>query len=60
MQVVIRARKFMLNKLLSRKQMIMDVVHTDQVMPSKKILKEKIADKFKCDVRNVVLYGFKT
>ncbi len=29
MQVVIRARKFMLNKLLARKQMIMDVIHTD-------------------------------
>ena len=60
MQVVIRARKFMLNKLLARKQMIMDVIHTDQVMPSKRILKDKIADKFKCDSRNVVLYGFRT
>jgi small subunit ribosomal protein S24e len=50
----------MLNKLLSRKQMIMDVIHTDMVMPSKKTLKEKIADKFKVDSRNVVLFGFKT
>lgn len=60
MQVVVRARKFMLNKLLNRKQMIIDVVHTGQCMPAKKILKEKIADKFKVDARNVVLYGFNT
>ena len=60
MQVVIRARKFLLNKLLNRKQMIIDVIHTDQCMPSKTTLKEKIADKFKCDKRNVVLFGFTT
>jgi ribosomal protein S24E len=40
--------------------MIIDVVHTGQCMPAKKILKEKIADKFKVDSRNVVLYGFNT
>ena len=40
--------------------MVLHVLHTDQVMPSKKILKEKVSEKFKCDARNIVLYGFNT
>ena len=49
MAVVIRARKFLTNKLLSRKQMILDVIHPELANVSKDKLKDLISKKYKCD-----------
>jgi len=58
MAVVIRARKFLTNKLLSRKQMVMsykqilDVIHPDLANVSKEKLREIISKKYKADARS--------
>jgi small subunit ribosomal protein S24e len=58
MAVVIRARKFLTNKLLSRKQMvlylnqILDVIHPDLANVSKDKLKDIISKKYKVDARS--------
>lgn len=59
MTVVIRARKFISNKLLSRKQMvklikvkILDVIHPDLPNVSKAKLTDLIAKKNKVDARS--------
>lgn len=57
---IIRARKFLTNKLLNRKQMVLDVIHPDVANVKKEELKELVAKKFKVEPKNVVLYGFKT
>jgi len=49
-----------LNKLLNRKQMILDVIHPDLPNVKKEELRELVAKKFKVEGKNVVLYGFKT
>jgi small subunit ribosomal protein S24e len=58
--VVIRARKFKLNRLLARKQMIIDVLHPSQANVSKDRLKTILAKKFKVEDKTITLFGFKT
>jgi len=58
--VVLRTKKFLLNRLLSRKQMVLEVLHPGQANVSKEKLTELIAKKFKTDVKNVVVFGFHT
>ena len=60
MTVVIRVRKFLHNKLLSRKQMVVDVIHTNEAGISKEKVREMIAKKYKVDERNIICFGFKT
>ena len=57
-EIVIRSRKFIKNKLLDRKQFIIDVVSPSAANVSKKEIAEEVAKKFKCSVENVVLFGF--
>merc|ERR1712025_1182816 len=56
----IRTRKFMTNRLLSRKQMIVDVLHPDSPTASKAELREKLSSMYKTTSDCVVAYGFKT
>jgi len=58
--VVIRTKKFLLNRLLSRKQMVLEVIHAGQPNVPKDTLKELLAKKFKTDGKNISLFGFKT
>merc|ERR1712196_218617 len=58
--IVIRARKFKDNRLLSRKQCVLDVFHPTDGGCSKTEVSEYVAGKFRTDVENVVLFGFKT
>ena len=58
--VVLRTKKFLLNRLLSRKQMVLEVLHPGQANVSKEKLTELIAKKFKTDAKNVVVFGFNT
>merc|ERR1711988_1737788 len=57
----LRTRKFMTNRLLARRQFILDVLHPGLANVSKEALKEKVAKMY--DVRDgnlIFLFGFKT
>jgi len=59
--VTIRTRKFLTNRLLNRKQMILDVLHPGRANVSCADLKENVAKKFKVqDVKTIACFGFKT
>lgn len=59
-QVTVRTRKLMRNPLLSRRQMVVDVIHPGRKPVSKKELREHIAKLHKVDVNTVIVYGFQT
>ena len=59
-EIVIRARKFIANPLLARKQFVLDVYHSQSASVSKTQLKKLISQKFGCPEQNVVTFGFKT
>ena len=59
-ELVIRTRKFLRNKLLDRKQFVVDVFSPDLSNASKKEIAEAVARKFKTATENVVLFGFKS
>eukprot|EP00612_Vaucheria_litorea_P004978 CAMPEP_0171463540 /NCGR_PEP_ID=MMETSP0945-20130129/7178_1 /TAXON_ID=109269 /ORGANISM="Vaucheria litorea, Strain CCMP2940" /LENGTH=123 /DNA_ID=CAMNT_0011990369 /DNA_START=84 /DNA_END=455 /DNA_ORIENTATION=- len=50
----------MKNFLLNRLQMIVDVIHPHRSIIPKVELSKTIASKYKCDVKRVVLFGFRT
>jgi len=57
----VRTRKFLTNRLLSRKQMVVDVLHPGRPNVSKEELKGKLKDMYKAnDELSVVLFGFRT
>nr|ABM55566.1 ribosomal protein S24-like protein [Maconellicoccus hirsutus] len=58
--VTIKTRKFMTNKLLSRKQMIVDVLHPGKASVKKTEIREKLAKMFKVLPDVVFVFGFKT
>ncbi|KAI8903207.1 ribosomal protein S24 [Gorgonomyces haynaldii] len=59
-EVTLRTRKFLTNRLLQRKQMIVDVLHPGKANVSKTELREKIAKLYKSEVENVFVFGVKT
>merc|ERR1711913_81846 len=58
--IVIRARKFVDNRLLARKQMVLDVFHPNDGGCSKTELREYVSGKFRCEQDNIQLFGFHT
>ena len=58
--IAIRARKFIANPLLRRKQFVLDVYHPSSGTVSRDALCAAVADKFGCAKQNVVVFGFKT
>ena len=60
MAVTIRARRRLINKLLSRREILLDVFHENKANVSHKDLKTLIAEKYKADVKNIILFGFRT
>jgi len=57
----IRTRKLMTNRLLMRKQMIVDIIHPQKPCPSRATLTEKVATMFKAnDTKCISLFGFRT
>lgn len=58
--VTLRTRKFMTNPLLSRKQMVLDVIHPGFPNVSKTNINEKLAKMYKADPNAVITFGFKT
>ena len=58
--VTIRTRKYMLNRLLCRKQMIVDVLHPGKASVSKSDIREKLGKMYNCTADKVFAFGFKT
>mmetsp|Transcript_31278 Transcript_31278/g.43347 ORF Transcript_31278/g.43347 Transcript_31278/m.43347 type:complete len:124 (+) Transcript_31278:83-454(+) len=61
MSCTIRTRKFMTNRLLQRKQFIIDVLHPGLANVSKADLKEKLSKMYSApDTTCISLFGFRT
>ncbi|KAL7547327.1 hypothetical protein ACHAWF_010644 [Thalassiosira exigua] len=58
--VVVKTRKFMRNPLLSRRQMIVDIIHPGRANVARAELQEVIGGMHKTDSKLVVLFGFRT
>jgi len=58
--VTIRTRKFTTNRLLSRRQFVVDVLHPSRPPISRAELSEKLAATYEADKARVVPFGFKT
>ena len=58
--VTIRTRKFLSNRLLQRKQMVVDVLHPQRANISKDELRDKLAAMYKAEKDTVIVYGFRT
>merc|ERR1712017_12283 len=58
--VVVRARKFQDNRLLARKQCVVDIWHNNTACASRTDIAETVAGRYRADAENVVLFGFKT
>ncbi|KAH6563980.1 hypothetical protein BASA50_010975 [Batrachochytrium salamandrivorans] len=58
--VTIRTRKFLTNRLLQRKQMVVDVIHPGSPNVAKSELSSKIASLYKADAQCTFVFGVKT
>ena len=56
----IRTRKFKSNRLLSRRQMVVDVIHPERASLSKKEIRDKVAQLYKTTSDLVFCFGFNT
>merc|ERR1712157_501168 len=60
MSVTIRTRKYMTNRLLQRRQMVVDVIHPGKATVSKVAICEKLAEMYKTTPDVIIAFGFKT
>lgn len=58
--ITVRTRKFLTNRLLSRRQFVVEVLHPGRANVSKSDLSEKLADIYKADKTRVVVFGLRT
>merc|ERR1711923_427514 len=58
--VTVRTRKFMTNKLLNRKQMVVDVLHPGKASIPKTEIRDSLAKMYKTTSDLVVAFGFRT
>ncbi|KAM0752068.1 hypothetical protein T439DRAFT_324159 [Meredithblackwellia eburnea MCA 4105] len=58
--ITIRTRKFLTNRLLQRKQMVVDVLHPTRANVSKDELRDKLAALYKAPKDQVICFGFRT
>ena len=58
--VTIRTRKFLTNRLLQRKQMVVDVLHPTRANVAKDELRDKLAGMYKAPKDQVIVFGFRT
>merc|ERR1711914_27754 len=56
----IRTRKFLTNRLLSRKQMVVDVLHPGRATVPKTEIREKLARMYKTTPDLIFCFGFRT
>jgi small subunit ribosomal protein S24e len=58
--VTVRTRKFLINRLLGRRQFVVEVLHPDRPNVPKAELSEKLAALYKTDKARVVTFGLRT
>ncbi|KJA29225.1 hypothetical protein HYPSUDRAFT_175966 [Hypholoma sublateritium FD-334 SS-4] len=58
--ITLRTRKFITNRLLARRQFVVDVLHPSRANVSRADLQEKLAALYKTDKSRVVAFGLKT
>ena len=58
--ITIRTRKFITNRLLARRQFVVDVLHPSRPNVPKSELAEQLAKMYKSDKARVVPFGFRT
>ncbi|KAL6304283.1 40S ribosomal protein S24, partial [Sparassis latifolia] len=58
--ITVRTRKFITNRLLARRQFVVDVLHPSRPNVSKSELSETLATMYKADKNRVVTFGFRT
>lgn len=58
--VTLRTRKFITNRLLQRKQMVLDVIHPSRANVSREELSEKLAAMYKSNKEQCVVFGMRT
>ncbi|GAU96752.1 hypothetical protein RvY_08150 [Ramazzottius varieornatus] len=56
----IRTRHFMTNRLLKRKQMVVDIIHPGRSTLKRTEVREKLARLYKTTTDTVMVFGFKT
>ncbi|KAK6169171.1 hypothetical protein SNE40_020271 [Patella caerulea] len=56
----IRTRKYLTNRLLCRKQMVVDIIHPGKATVPKTEVREKLARMFKTTPDVITCFGFKT
>ncbi|CAK9297145.1 unnamed protein product [Gordionus sp. m RMFG-2023] len=56
----IRTRKFMTNRLLSRKQMVVDILHPGKATMPKVEIRDKLAKMYKCTSDLVFVFGVRS
>ncbi|CAK68280.1 unnamed protein product (macronuclear) [Paramecium tetraurelia] len=60
MTFIVKTRKVLLNKLLNRRQLSVELLHPNKPTPSQESVVKELAQKYKADERNVVVYGLRT
>jgi small subunit ribosomal protein S24e len=61
MSVTLRTRKFMTNRLLARRQFVVDVLHPGRATVSKSEIKDKLASLYNVGESNTIfVFGFRT
>lgn len=58
--VTLRTRKFILNPLLGRKQMVVDILHPNRANISKDELREKLGGLYKAQKDQISVFGLRT
>ncbi|KAJ1142278.1 hypothetical protein NDU88_008605 [Pleurodeles waltl] len=58
--VTVRTRKFMTNRLLQRKQMVIDVLHPGKATVPKTEIRDKLAKMYKTTPDVIFVFGFRT
>merc|ERR1711868_368 len=58
--VTLRTRKFLTNRLLCRKQMVVDVLHPGRATVPKTEVREKLGSMYKASPDVIFCFGFKT
>merc|ERR1719186_811352 len=57
--VTIRTRKYMTNRLLCRRQMVVDVLHPGKASVAKTDVREKLAKMYNCTADRIFTFGSK-
>merc|ERR1711881_180983 len=60
MTVTVRTRKFLTNRLLCRKQMVVDIIHPNAPTPKKTEVREQLAKSYKTTADTIIAFGFQT